>query len=218
MGSGPSSHAIIKVNPGPILSSYKKGPNFITFPPLPWYLTVLPHFSLISNRRNPSRAPILTHFATTPKQIHEINDFLLTARRKDARWVKIKRSRYVVKFKVRCSKYLNTLCVFDSEKADKLKQSLPPEQIKELKCCICDKGLVNTSDPFEEEAGKTEDLIRGLNQRVVEAVNGGVNGNGVVAREGKVVKGLNVQWPVVAAGSTVVAAAVVICVFHGKRR
>ncbi|KAL5547751.1 hypothetical protein UlMin_002982 [Ulmus minor] len=30
------------------------------------------------------------------------------------------------KFKVRSSKYLYTLCVFDNEKADKLKQSLPP--------------------------------------------------------------------------------------------
>lgn len=61
-----------------------------------------------------------------PKQIHEIKDFLLTARRKDARSVKIKRSRDAVKFKVRCSKYLYTLCVLDSEKAEKLKQSLPP--------------------------------------------------------------------------------------------
>jgi large subunit ribosomal protein L38e len=61
-----------------------------------------------------------------PKQIHEIKDFLVTARRKDARSVKIKRSKDVVKFKVRCSKYLYTLCVFDNEKADKLKQSLPP--------------------------------------------------------------------------------------------
>ncbi|KAL0377126.1 UNVERIFIED_CONTAM: 60S ribosomal protein L38 [Sesamum calycinum] len=61
--------------------------------------------------------------AAEPKQIHEIKDFLLTARRKDARSVKIKRSKDVVKFKVRCSKYLYTLCVFDPEKADKLKQS-----------------------------------------------------------------------------------------------
>ncbi|KAK8619471.1 hypothetical protein V6N13_133429 [Hibiscus sabdariffa] len=61
-----------------------------------------------------------------PKQIHEIKDFLLTARRKDARSVKIKKSKDVVKFKVRCSKYLYTLCVSDAEKADKLKQSLPP--------------------------------------------------------------------------------------------
>ncbi|CAL5352409.1 unnamed protein product [Camellia sinensis] len=65
-----------------------------------------------------------------PKQIHEIKDFLLTARRKDARSVKIKRSKDVVKFKVRCASYLYTLCVFDSEKADKLKQSLPPGAIK----------------------------------------------------------------------------------------
>ncbi|CAF2094089.1 unnamed protein product [Brassica rapa] len=63
---------------------------------------------------------------TKPKQIHEIKDFLLTARRKDARSVKIKRSKDIVKFKVRCSKYLYTLCVVDQEKADKLKQSLPP--------------------------------------------------------------------------------------------
>ena len=64
--------------------------------------------------------------STMGKQINEIKDFLLTARRKDARSVKIKRSKDVVKFKVRCSKYLYTLCVFDTDKADKLKQSLPP--------------------------------------------------------------------------------------------
>ncbi|WZZ82252.1 hypothetical protein YC2023_102824 [Brassica napus] len=67
-----------------------------------------------------------------PKQIHEIKDFLLTARRKDARSVKIKRSKDIVKFKVRCSRYLYTLCVFDQEKADKLKQSLPPDSLKTL--------------------------------------------------------------------------------------
>ncbi|CAF2048599.1 unnamed protein product [Brassica napus] len=67
-----------------------------------------------------------------PKQIHEIKDFLLTARRKDARSVKIKRSKDIVKFKVRCSRYLYTLCVFDQEKADKLKQSLPPGKLINL--------------------------------------------------------------------------------------
>ena len=61
-----------------------------------------------------------------PKQISEIKDFLLTARRKDAQSVKIKKSKTVTKFKVRCSKYLYTLCVTDSDKAEKLKQSLPP--------------------------------------------------------------------------------------------
>ena len=41
--------------------------------------------------------------------------------------VKIKKTaRGSTKFKVRCSKYLYTLCVADSDKADKLKQSLPP--------------------------------------------------------------------------------------------
>ncbi|EEH54431.1 uncharacterized protein MICPUCDRAFT_51368 [Micromonas pusilla CCMP1545] len=61
-----------------------------------------------------------------PKQIHEIKDFLLTARRKDAKSVKIKKTGGKTKFKVRCSKYLYTLVVSDGDKADKLKQSLPP--------------------------------------------------------------------------------------------
>ena len=64
--------------------------------------------------------------ALQPKQIQEIKEFLLTARRKDARSVKIKKTRGQTKFKVRCSKYLYTLCVTDSDKAEKLKQSLPP--------------------------------------------------------------------------------------------
>ncbi|KAF1895155.1 hypothetical protein Lal_00022653 [Lupinus albus] len=77
-------------------------------------------------RKRMEERALLRYFLVEPKQIHEIKDFLLTARRKDARSVKIKRSIHVVKFKVRCSKYLYTLCVFDTEKADKLKQSLPP--------------------------------------------------------------------------------------------
>lgn len=64
--------------------------------------------------------------ASQPKKIEEIKKFLLTARRKDARSVKIKKSGEVTKFKVRCSRYLYTLCVADADKADKLKQSLPP--------------------------------------------------------------------------------------------
>ena len=38
-----------------------------------------------------------------------------------------------VQWQVRCSKYLYTLCVTDSEKADKLRQSLPPGlQVKDI--------------------------------------------------------------------------------------
>lgn len=70
--------------------------------------------------------------ALQPRQINEIKDFLLTARRKDARSVKIKKTAGVTKFKVRCSKYLYTLCVTDADKADKLKQSLPPGELLRL--------------------------------------------------------------------------------------
>jgi len=69
-----------------------------------------------------------------PKQIMEIKDFLLTARRADAKSVKIKKNKESVKFKVRCSRYLYTLVINDKEKADKLRQSLPPGlQVKDLK-------------------------------------------------------------------------------------
>eukprot|EP01110_Echinostelium_bisporum_P008629 TRINITY_DN31279_c0_g1_i1.p1 TRINITY_DN31279_c0_g1~~TRINITY_DN31279_c0_g1_i1.p1 ORF type:complete len:73 (-),score=34.24 TRINITY_DN31279_c0_g1_i1:36-254(-) len=63
-----------------------------------------------------------------PKEIHEIKDFLLTARRKDAKQVTIKKNNkgLPTKFKVRCSKYLYILQVRDNEKVEKLKQSLPP--------------------------------------------------------------------------------------------
>ena len=73
-----------------------------------------------------------------PRQIKEIKDFLLTARRKDAKSVKIKKCPGKTKFKVRCTRYLYTLCVTDSDKADKLKQSLPPGnacQVWQLACC-----------------------------------------------------------------------------------
>lgn len=46
-----------------------------------------------------------------PKQMTEIKEFLLTARRKDAKSVKIKKNPENVKFKVRCSKYLYTLVI-----------------------------------------------------------------------------------------------------------
>lgn len=75
-------------------------------------------------------------FATIemPKEIKEVKDFLIKARRKDARAVKIKKNPLNTKFKIRCSRFLYTLVVADKEKAEKLKQSLPPGlQVKEVK-------------------------------------------------------------------------------------
>ncbi|RYR52477.1 hypothetical protein Ahy_A06g027389 [Arachis hypogaea] len=64
-------------------------------------------------------------FAPPPKSIlQQIKDFPFTTHRKDAHYMKIKWNRDVLKFKVRCSKHLYTLCVFNLEKAHKLKQSL----------------------------------------------------------------------------------------------
>ncbi|XP_059132732.1 large ribosomal subunit protein eL38-like [Peromyscus eremicus] len=68
-----------------------------------------------------------------PRKTEEIKDFPLTAWRKDAKSVKIKKNKDNVKFKVRCSRYLYTLVITDKEKAEKLKQSLPAGlAVKEL--------------------------------------------------------------------------------------
>ncbi len=61
-----------------------------------------------------------------PKKMDDIRDFLKKARRADAKTVKVKKSKTSTKFKIRCSRYLYTLDIPDAEKAEKLKQSLPP--------------------------------------------------------------------------------------------
>ncbi|KAJ2057485.1 60S ribosomal protein L38 [Coemansia sp. S2] len=60
------------------------------------------------------------------KQIQDIKNFLEVTRRKDAVGVRVKKNGKIVKFKVRCSRYLYTLTVADAQKAVKLRQSLPP--------------------------------------------------------------------------------------------
>ncbi|KAL4107838.1 hypothetical protein QTP88_018121 [Uroleucon formosanum] len=85
---------------------------------------------------------LVTNQQIMPQEIKEIKDFLLKARRKDAKSVKIKKNIENVKFKVRCSRFLYTLVITDKEKAEKLKQSLPPGlQVKEIKC-----KKINTDD------------------------------------------------------------------------
>ncbi|ORY71700.1 ribosomal protein L38e [Pseudomassariella vexata] len=70
-----------------------------------------------------------------PKEIADIKQFIEICRREDAKSARIKKSKKApqTKFKVRCSKLLYTLVLKDSDKAEKLKQSLPPNlQIKEV--------------------------------------------------------------------------------------
>ncbi|KAI5779485.1 ribosomal protein L38e [Geopyxis carbonaria] len=67
-----------------------------------------------------------------PKQVHDIKQFIELCRRKDAKAARIKKStskgadKSQIKFKVRCHRHLYTLVLKDADKAEKLKQSLPP--------------------------------------------------------------------------------------------
>ncbi|KAJ7267511.1 ribosomal protein L38e [Mycena rebaudengoi] len=68
-----------------------------------------------------------------PKEIRDIKQFIKIARRKDASQARIKKvaakvagGKQRTKFKLRCSRYLYTLCVDDPEKAEKLKLGFPP--------------------------------------------------------------------------------------------
>ncbi|TWU70624.1 hypothetical protein ED733_000877 [Metarhizium rileyi] len=57
-----------------------------------------------------------------------MRQFIEICRRKDASSARIKKNKKSnnVKFKVRCQTHLYTLVLKDTEKAEKLKQSLPP--------------------------------------------------------------------------------------------
>ncbi|KAM0690540.1 hypothetical protein Q7P36_009307 [Cladosporium allicinum] len=62
-----------------------------------------------------------------PREISDIKSFIEICRRKDASSARVKKNAdKQIKFKVRCSRELYTLVLKDSDKADKLKQSLPP--------------------------------------------------------------------------------------------
>ncbi|CAD6574451.1 MAG: hypothetical protein CYPHOPRED_005427 [Cyphobasidiales sp. Tagirdzhanova-0007] len=75
-----------------------------------------------------------------PQEIKDIKKFLEHARRKDAKSARIKVSKKSkkdartglqnsitqTKFKLRCSRYMYTLVIDDAGKAEKLRQSLPP--------------------------------------------------------------------------------------------
>lgn len=51
------------------------------------------------------------------------------------------------KFKIRCSRYLYTLSLDDPEKAEKLKQSLPPGAFHFLPCSLALASIVSLYCP-----------------------------------------------------------------------
>ncbi|KAF2725626.1 putative 60S ribosomal protein L38 [Polychaeton citri CBS 116435] len=78
-----------------------------------------------------------------PREVSDIKNFIEICRRKDASSARIKKNttKSQIKFKVRCKRHLYTLVLKDSEKAEKLKQSLPP-------------GLTITDVPKKNAKGK----------------------------------------------------------------
>ncbi|QUC22736.1 uncharacterized protein UV8b_06977 [Ustilaginoidea virens] len=79
----------------------------------------------------PVKRPVQTALFNTakmPREVADIKKFIEICRRKDASSARIKKNKKSsnVKFKVRCQKHLYTLVLKDTEKAEKLKQSLPP--------------------------------------------------------------------------------------------
>ncbi|EGN97155.1 hypothetical protein SERLA73DRAFT_139253 [Serpula lacrymans var. lacrymans S7.3] len=68
-----------------------------------------------------------------PKEVRDIKEFIEITRRKGASQTRIKKiapkvagGKVQTKFKVRTKRYLYTLSLDDPEKAEKLKQSMPP--------------------------------------------------------------------------------------------
>ncbi|KAF2015699.1 ribosomal protein L38e [Aaosphaeria arxii CBS 175.79] len=63
-----------------------------------------------------------------PSEVSDIKQFIEICRRKDAKSACIKKNKPSnnIKFKVRASRFVYTLVLKDADKAEKLKQSLPP--------------------------------------------------------------------------------------------
>lgn len=85
------------------------------------------------NKLHCKRLASPSRFSTMPKEIRDIKQFIKITQRKDASQARIKKiaakvagGKVQTKFKIRCSRYLYTLSIDDPEKAEKLKQSLPP--------------------------------------------------------------------------------------------
>jgi len=80
-----------------------------------------------------------------PTEVSDIKQFIEICRRKDASSARIKKNKQTnrIKFKVRCKRYLYTLVLKDSDRAEKLKQSLPP-------------GLSITDTPKKNVKGKRQ--------------------------------------------------------------
>merc|ERR1712000_337446 len=80
-----------------------------------------------------SSSPLVSDQNTVnmPSEITDIKQFLEIARRKDAKGARLKKSSKSkdIKMKIRCKRYLYTLILKDSAKADKIKQSLPPTML-----------------------------------------------------------------------------------------
>jgi len=79
------------------------------------------------------RPSTLLDILKMPKEVRDIKVFLAHAHRKDAKSIRIKKTasrplslKPKTKFKLRCSRYLYTLVLNDTDRADKLEQSLPP--------------------------------------------------------------------------------------------
>ncbi|KAI9863281.1 MAG: hypothetical protein M1824_000481 [Vezdaea acicularis] len=102
-----------------------------------------------------------------PSEVTEIKHFLEICRRKDAKSARVKRNprNKQIKFKVRCSRLLYTLVLKDAEKAEKLKQSLPPgmstngiyiDSFCKVMALICMEmaGLTITDVPKKNAKGK----------------------------------------------------------------
>ncbi|KAG6247155.1 hypothetical protein E4U24_003305 [Claviceps purpurea] len=97
-------------------------------------------FHLLKKKATPYRRPFTTpnipsstdkpvfNTAKMPREVADIKKFIEICRRKDASSARIKKNKQSnnIKFKVRCQRHLYTLVLQDSEKAEKLKQSLPP--------------------------------------------------------------------------------------------
>lgn len=90
----------------------------------------------------PPSAPQSDRKLTSPSRVLVSRATEVTIKKSVARKAGSGATATKYKFKLRCSRYLYTFCLADSDKAEKLRQSLPPSKhpFDRFPSCACDRG------------------------------------------------------------------------------
>lgn len=101
-----------------------------------------------------------------PKKIEEIKEFLLTTRRNDVKAIRIKRTKDITKFKIKCARQLYTYSLKDQDKIKKIREALPKDIVieeTEVKKKRKSKPKNNNKEDVNKDDVNKDDISNNVN-------------------------------------------------------